>query len=192
MKPIIGQTIPLTLTPSSSAVLLTLILALAADSPALGQITPDATLPENSRVTSEGSQLTIDGGTRAGSNLFHSFENFNLPANWQAHFNNPATIERIITRITGNQASQLDGLLRANHQASLIFLNPNGIEFGESAQLQLGGSFIASTAEALLFDDGRQYNAVSPSLDEPLLTVTVPVGLQFGDNPASIRNQSLA
>ncbi|KPQ34804.1 MAG: Large exoproteins involved in heme utilization or adhesion [Phormidium sp. OSCR] len=192
MKPIIGQTIPLTLTPSSSAVLLTLILALAADSPALGQITPDATLPENSRVTSEGSQLTIDGGTRAGSNLFHSFENFNLPANWQAHFNNPATVERIITRITGNQASQLDGLLRANHQASLIFLNPNGIEFGESAQLQLGGSFIASTAEALLFDDGRQYNAVSPSLDEPLLTVTVPVGLQFGNNPASIRNQSLA
>jgi filamentous hemagglutinin family protein len=189
-KPIVGWAIPLTSTLFFSATLLTLILAAA--NKTVAQITPDATLPENSRITPEGSQLTIDGGTHAGTNLFHSFENFNLPANWEAHFNNPATARHIITRITGNQASQIDGLIRANHQASLIFLNPNGIEFGETAQLQLGGSFIASTAEGLLFDDGRQYNAVSPSLDEPLLTVTVPVGLQFGNNPAPIRNQSLA
>lgn len=191
MKRIVGRTIPLTLTPLSSAVLLALLLA-TADAPAAAQIIPDATLPENSRVTTEGSQQTITGGTRAGSNLFHSFEHFDLPANWQAQFNNPATIDWIITRITGNQASQIDGLLGANHQASLIFLNPNGIEFGATAQLQLGGSFMASTAEGLLFDDGSQYNAVSPNVDNPLLTVTVPVGLQFGNNPASIRNQSLA
>ncbi|WP_159789430.1 beta strand repeat-containing protein [Sodalinema gerasimenkoae] len=191
MKQLVGWTIPSTLNLTSSAVLLTLILA-TADAPGLAQIIPDTTLPENSRVTSEGSQLTIEGGTRAGTNLFHSFDHFDLPANWEAQFNNPAAVERIITRITGNQPSQIDGLLRANHQASLIFLNPNGIEFGETAQLQLGGSFIASTAEGLLFDDGSQYNAVSPSLDAPLLTVSVPVGLQFGNNPAPIRNQSLA
>ncbi|MFO8040913.1 MAG: filamentous hemagglutinin N-terminal domain-containing protein, partial [Sodalinema sp.] len=189
-KQIVGRAIPLTSTLSSSAVLLTLILAIADSS--VAQITPDATLPENSRVTTDGRQLTIDGGTRAGTNLFHSFDHFDLPTNWEAHFNNPATARRIITRITGNQASQIDGLIRANHQASLIFLNPNGIEFGETAQLQLGGSFMASTAEGLLFEDGRQYNAVSPFGDQPLLTVSVPVGLQFGNNPAPIRNQSLA
>ncbi|OAB56824.1 hypothetical protein AY600_09745 [Phormidium willei BDU 130791] len=189
-KPIVGRAIPLTSTLSSSAVLLTLVLA-AADS-SVAQITPDATLPENSRVTTEDRQLTIDGGTRAGTNLFHSFDHFDLPTHWEAHFNNPATTRRIITRITGNQASQIDGLIRANHQASLIFLNPNGIEFGETAQLQLGGSFMASTAEGLLFEDGRQYNAVSPLGDNPLLTVSVPIGLQFGNNPAPIRNQSLA
>ncbi|WP_159789432.1 beta strand repeat-containing protein [Sodalinema gerasimenkoae] len=157
-----------------------------------GQVIPDSSLPENSRVLQDESRFTLEGGTLAGENLFHSFESFSLPAGWQAHFNNPAVVERIITRVTGENLSQIDGLLSANHQASLIFLNPNGIRFGETAQLQLGGSFIASTADHLIFADGSHYHARAPQGADPLLTVSVPIGLQFGNNPAPIANQSRA
>jgi large exoprotein involved in heme utilization and adhesion len=59
-----------------------------------------------------------------------------------------------------------------------LYLDPN-------ASLNIGGSFIASTANSINFADGTKFSA-TPSQDLPLLTITAPLGLNMGSNPGPI------
>ncbi|NJR74633.1 MAG: filamentous hemagglutinin N-terminal domain-containing protein [Scytonema sp. CRU_2_7] len=165
-------------------------LALSANC-VFAQMTPDETLENNSIVTPDGSTLNIKGGTQAGSNLFHSFKEFSVPTGGTAFFYNAADIQNIISRVTGGSVSKIDGIIRANGTANLFLINPNGIIFGRDASLNIGGSFVASTASSLKFSDGKEFSAKTPQTT-PLLSVNVPLGLQYGANSGSILNQSQA
>jgi len=156
-------------------------------SPSQAQITSDGSLPVPTTVTNEGNnKFTITDGTQVGNNLFHSFQDFSIPTNGSATFQPSASIINIIGRVTGNQASLIDGSLQVIGQANLFFLNPNGIIFGKNATLNLHGSFLATTAQAIRFADGQIFSTIPTN---SLLTVSVPIGLQFGEKANGIQVQ---
>ena len=157
--------------------------------PAHGQIIPDKTLPKNSEIKLEGNRSIIKGGTRAGNNLFHSFEEFSIPTGGEAYFSNGADVSNIISRVTGKSISNIDGLIKANGNANLFLINPNGIIFGKNASLDIGGSFVGSTANSFKFADGKEFSAAETQTTG-LLSINVPSGLQYGSNSGKISNQS--
>ena len=155
---------------------------------AQAQLLPDDTLgKENSVINSINSlEDRIDGGAIRGSNLFHSFKEFNIDNNRSVYFNNPTNIENILTRVTGNNQSQILGKLGVLGNANLFLINPNGIIFGKDASLDINGSFVGSTANFINFADGTEFSAVTPN--KPILTISTPLGLGL-DNPGEIRVQ---
>jgi filamentous hemagglutinin family protein len=154
-------------------------------------ITSDGTLAQPTEVNPTDAGVEINGGTVKGGNLFHSFNDFSVPAGLEAHFNNNTDVVNILNRVTGGNVSQIDGLIRANGGANLFLINPAGIIFGEGARLDIGGSFFGTTADSLLFDNGGEFSATDPQA-KPILTINAPIGLNLRDNPQPITNQSTA
>ncbi len=167
----------------------------AGESIVSAQIIPDETLGDESSVVTvdniKGLESDrISGGAARGSNLFHSFQEFNIGEGRGGYFENPEVIENIFSRVTGSNPSEILGRLGVLGDANLFFLNPNGIIFGENASLDLNGSFLATTADSIVFPDGNNFSATNPEA-APLLTVNVqqPIGLEFQGKEGIISNQ---
>jgi len=133
----------------------------------------------------------IHGGIQRGANLFHSFQEFNIDTGRAAYFDNPAGVETILSRVTGDTQSDILGRLGVLGDANVFLLNPNGIIFGPDASLDIRGSFVASTANSFVFSEGAEFSATNPQTP-PLLAINLPIGLQYGANqPGAINvNQS--
>ncbi|MBW4626902.1 MAG: filamentous hemagglutinin N-terminal domain-containing protein [Brasilonema octagenarum HA4186-MV1] len=173
------------------------VFSLTYFSVARAQITPDNSLGAENSVVAPNVEIKgipsdrIDGGAIRGDNLFHSFQEFNINAGRGAYFSNPAGIANILTRVTGGNVSNIQGILGVLGNANLFLINPNGILFGPNARLDVGGSFLGSTANSLLFKNGFEFSATNPQAP-PLLTITAPVGLSYRENFKNITNQSQA
>jgi filamentous hemagglutinin family protein len=149
---------------------------LAISLPVFSQIIPDHTA--NTAVSGNCQTICeINGGTRAGQNLFHSFEEFNLPTESSVYFADPG-VANIFSRVTGNNPSQIMGILGVTGgDANLFLLNPHGIMFGEGAALDLNGSFFATTADQIQF--GKQSFAAIPDAQENLALLTLDPSALF-------------
>jgi len=158
---------------------------------AFAQIIPDTTLGTERSVIRPLNRLVdqIDGGAVRGANLFHSFQEFNFSEGRGVYFTNPAGIENIFSRVTGGNPSNILGKLGVLGNANLFLINPNGIIFGSQASLDVGGSFLATTANAIQFGNQGFFYASEPNVP-PVLTVN-PSALLFNQIVAgSITNKS--
>ncbi|RCJ42069.1 hypothetical protein A6770_35270 [Nostoc minutum NIES-26] len=160
----------------------------------LADIQPDSTLGNEASQLKQGVDINgatgelINGGAVRGENLFHSFLEFNVADRQLVYFSNPTGVENIFTRVIGNNRSQILGKLGVLGNANLFLINPNGILFGQNAQLDINGSFVASTANSLVFDNGFAFSTRNPQV-APLLNINVPLGLQYQGNTGSIQVQ---
>jgi filamentous hemagglutinin family protein len=146
------------------------------------------------QVLGNGNNFDITGGLSKGQTLFHSFTDFSIPTNGQANFLNPVGNRDIITRVTGNLFSDINGLVNTNG-ANFFLINPAGIVFGNNAQLNVGKAFVGSTANSLdLVGGGRSITfGTNSSGDAPLLSVAPNVlfdvsRLNLGSGSGAISN----
>ena len=159
--------------------------------PAVAQsVTPTSGAGDVGTVVNGTTDFTVTGGAQRLNTLFHSFENFS-PETANVLFQLDGTqrsIEYVIGRVTGNNLSFINGQLEltGGNNPDLFIINPNGLTFGENASLSLPGSFFASTAESVSFEDDFTFSAVNPDV-VPLLTVSTPTGLQMREASRDIQ-----
>jgi filamentous hemagglutinin family protein len=119
-------------------------------------------------------------GKSAGQNLFHSFERFNVGAGDAALFTTTNAYVNVITRISGLSPSTINGLLMlqpaAGTRPNFFFINPNGVTFGQGAQIDVPAAFYVSTADRLEFKN-FVWSASTPSGSS--MTVAPPEAFGF-------------
>ena len=178
----------------SALILTTSGLAVIFGNSAVAQIQPDTTLGSENSIVNDIDTLNkrIDGGVKLDANLFHSFQEFNVSEGGSVYFANPEGITDIFSRVTGNNPSNIFGKLGVLGDANLFLINPNGIVFGENASLDVGGSFVASTANGIEFGNRGLFSTSNP--ETPRLLNVNPSALFFNavNNQAAIQNNSIA
>ena len=174
-------------------------LALAVLPPvASGQTTAVVADTANSRAlgttaTQSGTFVTIDGGTRAGTNLFHSFAQFSLgqgdTARWVRRAGDAGTLTNVISRVTGGQTSMISGTLdsTALPNASFFFINPAGIVFGAGARVNVPAVAHFSTAGELSFADGSRFAVSAPNGSTLSMAAPESFGFLGGQGSIDIR-----
>lgn len=143
------------------------------------------TLPLHAEIVTDGSlgpQLELAGpdyaigeelGKKLDNNLFHSFSAFNLGVSESATFSGPHHIEHIIGRVTGGEASKIEGMLKSSIPDSQLWMfNPAGWE--QLGAIEVLGGLAHAPAEALRLKDGGLFRATDP--EQSLLTSAPPAG----------------
>ena len=116
----------------------------------------------DTEVIQDGNRFDIEGGIQSGdgSNLFHSFLEFGLDQDQIVNFLSQPGIKNILNRVTGGNASVINGLMQVTGgNANLFLMNPAGIIFGADAQLNIPGAFTATTATGIGFGDNNWFSA---------------------------------
>jgi len=139
-------------------------------------------------------QYDITGGTRTGTNLFHSFGQFNVPTNNIANFLNDSGLAttNILGRVTGGNLSAIYGTIQTTGfgGANLFLMNPAGFLFGPNATVNVGGMVTFTSADYLRLADGVRFNAIPNAASDALLSAAPVAAFGFlGSTPGAITVQ---
>jgi filamentous hemagglutinin family protein len=174
-----------------------ILVAVAAPQQAQGQPIEASADGTGTLVTPNGNRFDIQGGTQAGSNLFHSFQQFGLSDGQIANFLSNPTIQNILGRVTGGDASIINGLIQVTGgNSNLYLMNPAGIVFGAGASLNVPASFTATTATGIGFGSpsftrgagGVWFNAFGTNDYQNLIGNPTTFAFDFAQ-PATITNE---
>jgi filamentous hemagglutinin family protein len=169
----------------------TIALALISSTPllfttqAFAQVIPDSSLKnENSTVFTNQSRIEIHGGATRNQTLFHSFKEFNIGNGENLYFIPQNNISQIISRITGNNVSQILGNLGVQGSANLYLMNSNGFIFGPNATLDIKGSLLVTTGKSFEFSN-FVYGTTNPQ-SPPVNVIGNPKNINFEGIPGTI------
>jgi len=134
---------------------------------ASAQIVTDGSLGARVNLGGDGALIRGELGQRSGENLFHSFDRFSVGSGERATFGLPDGVGRVISRVTGPEASALNGLIsfaddatvRLPVAADFWFFNPNGVVVGPDAQFRTSGALYFSGGDSVIFSDGATFSA---------------------------------
>ncbi len=141
--------------------------------PVAADITTDGTLGPETALAGPDFVIDQDLGRRAGGNLFHSFKRFGIDSTESATFTGDNDIARVISRVTGGETSNIDGVLRSTiGQADFYFINPAGVIFGPNASIDVPAAFHVGAAGQLRFKDGAVFDAID--LEASTLSISTP------------------
>ena len=119
----------------------------------------------NTNVNQVGNQYNITGGIQAGANLFYSLQKLGLSTGEIANLLSNPSVQNVLTRVTGGEASLINGLIQmTGGNSNLFILNPAGIVFGANASLNVPANFSATTATGIQVGSG--WFGVNSSVDE--------------------------
>ena len=113
-----------------------------------GALAHAGTAPTGGQIVAGAGQITQSGNTTTihqdSGVLSLNWQSFDVGADQTVNFLQPGAGAIAVNRILGNTASEIYGHLNANGQVWLV--NPNGVLFGKSAQVNVGG-LVASTLD---------------------------------------------
>jgi len=127
---------------------------------AMADVTFDGSLGPGGTLSGPVMEITADQGQLAGNNLFHSFSEFNVDTGQTVNFSGPDNVQNIFGRVTGSNPSLIDGTISSSIPgANLFLMNPNGMMFGPNAQINISGSFHATTSDYVSFGNQERFYA---------------------------------
>ncbi len=148
----------------ASLIAAALMLSLAGGASA--QIATDGTLGARTDLSGDFTIIGSQLGRRSGENLFHSFERFSVNGGTVV-FGVPDGVGAVISRVTGDQASALNGLVSFADDATnslpvaadFWLFNPNGVVVGPNAEFRTSGALYFSGGDNVIFSDGSAFSA---------------------------------
>ncbi|MDJ0745970.1 MAG: CHAT domain-containing protein [Xenococcaceae cyanobacterium MO_167.B27] len=140
----------------------------------------------------DGVTFNITGGLTSddNQNLFHSFTRFDLPESDQiANFIANESLDNILARVSSGNASDIQGTIQVTGgNANLFLINPAGVIFSETAQLNVPAAFTVTTGNGVSFGDN--WFSASGDFNASILNGTPEAIALTMDSPGAIINNA--